>query len=100
MAISALAKFRGSADLALEDAGYERIDPRKPRDDYPGMDVFIYKALWSTREVEHFIFFSQDPMQKAAIIGQFGVRNPQVEAFSIAAIREYGGQVFSSMSFN
>jgi hypothetical protein len=96
VAKSALAKFIASADLVLTDAGYKRIDPRKPRDDYPGLDVFIYKALWSTSEVEHFIYFSQNPKQKTVVMGQFGIRNPEVEAFGITAIRKYGDSAVSS----
>jgi hypothetical protein len=71
-----------SVHPALVDTGYERL--------HKG----VYKALWSTVEVEHFIYLFEDPKRKDIFTGDFGIRNLVAERFSCDAIRAYGGEIF------
>jgi hypothetical protein len=66
----------------LAEAGYDQLDAR------------IYKASWSTVGVEHFIYFSQYEKHGRIFSGDFGIRNPIAEAFSVRSIRTYGGDLF------
>ena len=54
----------------------------------------IYQAEWSTLEVEHFIAFSRYAMAQSLLTGDFGMRNPCAEVFSVHCIRAYGGDLF------
>jgi len=53
---------------------------------------YIYRASWSTAEVEHFLYFGKDPRQY--FTANFGLRNPDAEAFGIEAITKYGHSNF------
>jgi hypothetical protein len=74
---------------ALRDAGYECVDKG------------VYRALWSTVEVEHFIYVFgnprsfDDPKRTDTVSGDFGIRNSVAEAFSCNAIHTYGGEIFN-----
>jgi hypothetical protein len=70
-----------SARPILVDLGYEYLDEG------------VYKALWSTVEVEHFIYLFEEPKTKARFVGDFGIRNSVSEAFSCNAIHTYGGHL-------
>jgi hypothetical protein len=71
-----------SAPLVLVDAGYERVDE------------FAYKAIWSTPEVEHFIYLIEEQKKKNYLTGDFGIKNSLAEAFSCDSIHIYGGDIF------
>ena len=56
--------------------------------DYVRQNKFVYKALWSTAQIEHFIFFSID---SAGYFGaRFGLRNPALEEFGIDSLIKHG----------
>ena len=92
--------FTASADLALGEAGYERIGDYRRNDDNLGSNLLIYKWLWGTLEVEHFIYFSEHPKERGKIVGHFGIKNQRAEDFSVQAIRAYGGPFFSAMWYD
>jgi hypothetical protein len=93
-------KLTASADLALGGAGYGRIGNFQRNDDNLGLNLLIYKRLWSASEVEHFIYFSEHPKERGKIVGHFGIRNQRAEDFSVQAIRTYGGPLFSAMWYD
>jgi hypothetical protein len=72
----------GVIEAVLFDVGYERLGEG------------VYKALWSTIEVEHFLYVSSDPKGRGIVSGDFGIRNDVAEAFSCNAIHAYGGEIF------
>jgi hypothetical protein len=80
--------MEASVNPALLDVGYERVDEG------------VYRALWSTLDVEHFIYIFgdlrdfDDPKGMGALTGDFGIRNPVAERFSCNAIHAYGGEIF------
>jgi hypothetical protein len=65
---------------ATLDAGYEPIDN------------LVYKAIWSSSEVEHFVYFVESGKRGGAFLGWFGMRNVEAEFFSVNAIRSYSGE--------
>jgi hypothetical protein len=77
-----------SVNPVLLDVGYERVDEG------------AYRALWSTLDVEHFIYIVgdlrdfDDPKRSDTLTGDFGIRNPVAERFSCNAIHAYGGEIF------
>jgi hypothetical protein len=86
-----------SIHLALVDAGFEHLGKGLLR----GGAVYeeVYKASWSTEEVEHFIYVSDhrgdltDPKHEGQVFASFGIRNAAAEEFSCNAIHAYGGEV-------
>jgi hypothetical protein len=48
----------------------------------------VYRASWSTAEVEHFLYFGTD--SRRYFTAEFGLRNPEAEEFGIEAIAKYG----------
>jgi hypothetical protein len=76
-------KVDSIAAPALRDAGYEYVQGG------------IYKALWSTMEVEHFIYIRELEKIAGHIHADFGVRNFKAEVFSCNIIHAYGGEIFS-----
>jgi hypothetical protein len=76
-------KVDSIAAPALRDAGYEYIQGG------------IYKALWSTTEVEHFIYIRELEKSPGHIHADFGIRNVKAEVFSCNTIHAYGGEIFS-----
>jgi hypothetical protein len=73
---------------ALVESGYERLSEG------------VYKAVWSTVEVEHFVYVFDsprnldEPNRRHTLSGDFGMRNGVAERFSCRAIRAYGGEIF------
>lgn len=55
---------------------------------YDRLRKYIYRAAWSTAEVEHFLYFGQDSRQY--FTAQFGLRNPVAEEFGIEEMVKYG----------
>jgi hypothetical protein len=72
----------GVIEAVLFDVGYERLGKG------------VYKACWSTNEVEHFLYVSRDPNRSDVVSGEFGIRNRVAEAFGCNAIHAYGGEIF------
>jgi hypothetical protein len=64
----------------LADIGYARL--RK----------FIYRALWSTPAVEHFLYFGKDSHQY--FTAKFGLRNPDADQFGVETMVKYGHSNF------
>src|SRR5262245_23789185 len=61
------------------------------------VDVSVYKALWSTNDVEHFIYLSQYLKDgRTRFNPEFGIKNPPAEVFGIDSIRKYGGDLFKN----
>jgi hypothetical protein len=77
-----------SVNPVLLDGGYECVGEG------------VYRALWSTLDVEHFIYIFgdlgdlDDPERRDTLTGDFGIRNQVAEAFSCNAIHAYGGEIF------
>jgi hypothetical protein len=55
---------------------------------YDRLSKYVYRASWSTAEVEHFTYFGIDSRQY--VTADFGLRNPEAEEFAIQAIVKYG----------
>src|SRR6185437_9956300 len=55
---------------------------------YNRLSKYVYRASWSTAQVEHFIYFGTDSRQY--FITEFGLRNPEAEKFGIEAVVKYG----------
>ncbi|WP_041536002.1 hypothetical protein [Parvibaculum lavamentivorans] len=55
---------------------------------YDRLRKSVYRATWSTAEVEHFLYFGQDSRQY--FTAQFGLRNPDAQKFGIEAMVKYG----------
>jgi hypothetical protein len=55
---------------------------------YDRFRKYIYRASWSTTEVEHFLYFGKDTRQY--FTAEFGLRNPDAEELGIEAIAKYG----------
>lgn len=60
---------------------------------YKRMKRFTYRALWSTPEVEHFLYLQLYGTPKQLLTARFGLRNPPAELFSLRSIRTYGGDL-------
>jgi hypothetical protein len=68
---------------ALATVGYQR------------QRSLVYKAQWSTPDVEHFISFSRHGTAKASLSADFGLRNPDAEIFSAKCLYSYGGDLYN-----
>jgi hypothetical protein len=76
-------------EKAMSDVGYECVQ------------LDVYKATWSSPEVEHFIYFSRYGQREEFFKGQCGMRNPRVEDFSVSSIRAYGGEfLYNSLGYD
>jgi len=67
------------ATQSLSELGYEQLYDR------------IYKATWSTSDVEHFFYLAGGPRGLSAA---FGIRNLCVEVFAVREMIKYGGDIF------
>src|SRR5262245_49837430 len=72
--------FEDATTPILQQAGYAKVD------------ILTYKARWSSKDVEHFIYFEEGGKTKGLFSGSFGIRNGDAEAFSVNAIRRYSGE--------
>ena len=66
----------------MEALGYQRV--RK----------LIYKATWSSPEVEHFLYLETYGRPKEFLTARFGIRNSRAELFSLNSIKAYGGEIY------
>ena len=73
------ARFEAIVTPVLFKDGYELVGP------------LVYKARWGSPDVEHLVFFEAGGKTEGLFSGAFGIRNREAEAFSIDAIRRYGG---------
>lgn len=64
---------------------------------YRRIKRLVYRAEWSQPEIEHFLYFSAWGRPQEYLLADFGFRNPTAEAFSIACIKSYGGQIYSTI---
>jgi hypothetical protein len=69
-------------DHALAEIGYEWIAPSS------------FRALWPTRDIDHYLFFSTYGAPKRFLAADFGLRNPAAEDFAMTAIASYGGELY------
>jgi len=91
-AFGPLANSKGHSMNKDLSARFEAIvTPLMLQDGYELIDPFVYKARWGSPDVEHLIFFEAGGKTEGLFSGAFGIRNREVEAFSIDAIRRYGG---------
>jgi hypothetical protein len=63
--------------LALKEIGYDRVAK------------LIYRARWSTQEIEHMLRFDTYGTPKIYLIGDPGMRNAEAEAFAMRCRRLY-----------
>jgi hypothetical protein len=66
----------------LAEAGYARLR------------AGVYRAGWSTKDVEHFVYVFVVQKVGRTLKCDFGIRNRIAERFSCDAIRTYGGEPF------
>jgi hypothetical protein len=74
-----------SLQTAMAEVGYQRLRRH------------VYRANWSSREVEHFIFFELYGRPKEYLTADFGFRNKEAQAFALRSIRAYGGEIYQMM---
>ena len=67
---------------SLADVGYRRIKQR------------VYKACWSTPDIDHFLYICLWGTPKEFLSADFGVRNEGAEAFSIKSLVAYGSDLY------
>lgn len=83
------ARFEAIVTPVLLQDGYELVGP------------LVYKARWSSPDVEHFIFFEAGGQTRRFFSGRFGIRNREAEAFSADAIRRHSGEFhFQALRYN
>lgn len=61
---------------------------------YDRFRKYIYRASWSTGEVEHFLYFSKDSRQYFS--AEFGLRNPDADQFGVETMVKYGHSNFQA----
>ena len=72
----------------MNEIGYRRVDRH------------IYRADWSSEDVEHFIYFSLYGTPNDYLAADFGLRNQRAQTFAQDEIRRYGGPVYQLMKMN
>jgi len=72
---------------SLEDLGYVRLKK------------YTYRALWSSADVEHFLFFNV--WDKGRLLaGDFGLRNVAAERFAYECLRLFAGPLFEDIEYD
>lgn len=64
---------------------------------YERIKRFTYRAIWSTSDVEHLLFFSLWGTPKNFLAADFGVRNKSAEAFGTECVHAFGGPIYQLM---
>ena len=77
-----------SVKEAMAEAGYERLKR------------YVYRAKWSTSEVEHFVYFQLYGTPKEYLAADFGLRNRQAEVFANKSIQAYGGDIYQLLRYD
>jgi hypothetical protein len=67
--------------LRVDSAATEHSDIHRPS---------LFKASWSSNEVEHFIYLGCDIKHHKYFVGKFGMRSPIAEKFSIESLVAHG----------
>lgn len=62
--------------------------------EYEYLKRHVYRAKWSTPEVEHFIYFQLYGTPSGYLAADFGIRNKEAESFAIRSIQRYGGDLY------
>jgi|ERR1700722_228136 hypothetical protein len=78
-----------SVELELRRCGYLHLDAP----DAKFSDIYrrsVYRASWSSGEVEHFIYLGNDIKDHKYFVGKFGIRCPIVEKFSTDSLVTHG----------
>ena len=73
---------------AMENIGYERVAS------------LAFKARWSPKDVQHFVYFLEQRKERHILNGSFGMRNEEAEKFGVLSIRNYGGEIFKIWEHN
>jgi hypothetical protein len=64
---------------------------------YQRVRKFIYKATWSSPDVEHFLYLDKVHGRKMMFTARYGIRNPRSDAFAVHCIRKYGNELLRTM---
>ncbi len=72
----------------LTDIGYSRLKRH------------VYRAEWSTPDVEHLMYFLLYGTPKDFLTVDFGLKNLQAEIFAIREITKYGGVVYQGLRYD
>jgi hypothetical protein len=68
---------------------------------YRRLRRFTYLRKWQSSEIEHLIYFAVVGPEKEYVTAHFGMRNSIAEAFSVNAIRTYGGEfMFNALRYD
>jgi hypothetical protein len=79
----------GAIDQAMAAVGYNRIN-KYVAEIASVHRPSIYKASWSSKEVEHLVYLGSDVARHQYFVGQFGIRASAVEKFAIESVIKYG----------
>lgn len=75
-------------EKAMREIGYTRFAK------------YIYRGLFSTEEVEHFVYFRRYGIRKRYLSGVFAARNRKADEFAIVEINKYGGELYRLMEYD
>lgn len=67
---------------------------------YTRFAKYIYRGLFSTEEVEHFVYFRRYGIRKRYLSGVFAARNRKADEFAIVEINKYGGELYRLMEYD
>jgi hypothetical protein len=73
----------GPIAQSLAELGYLRVKK------------LIYRASWSSADVEHFVFFTLYGGGNY-LAAEFGIRNPDAQCFAVECLQLYGGRLFQN----
>jgi hypothetical protein len=62
--------------------------------EYARVNGYSYRAMWSTPEVEHFLFFSTYGTPEAFLTADFGIKNSDAQTFGAKCVQVYGGKAY------
>lgn len=72
----------------LADIGYSRLKRH------------VYRADWSTPDVEHLMYFLLYGTPKDFLTVDFGLKNLRAEIFAIKEIKKYGGVLYQTLRYD
>jgi hypothetical protein len=67
---------------------------------YGRLKRHVYRADWSTPDVEHLMYFSLYGAPKDFLTVDFGLKNLRAEIFAIKEIIKYGGVVYQGLRYD
>lgn len=89
--------LRGAAgDPATLD---DLLGPALAAVDYSRIEKLVYRANWSTAEVEHILSFDTYGRPKEFLTGNVGVRNSDAEAFAEQCQRRYASPIIRNSEY-